>query len=180
MVKDCEVSLTLGRTGGFHLLASGKSIKKITSGWEWRQVTGRKLQEKMKGEMVQLQQHCLSKTSDAPWPNSCYYLSNSFTQLHKGQPDLWWGCAPAALRKQRANPWKGRRRGIGVCGAPQAQAGLRIPGADALLPWPHSPSAHSEFICSGQTHTGSILKSICSALSSPSQHQDAAFPKNLS
>lgn len=49
MVKDLEVSLTLGRMGGFHLLASGKSIKKITSGWEWRQLTGRKLQEKMKG-----------------------------------------------------------------------------------------------------------------------------------
>lgn len=111
MVKDCEVSLTLGRTGGFHLLASGKSIKKITSGWEWRQVTGRKLQEKMKGEMVQLQQHCLSNTSDAPWPNSCYYLSNSFTQLHKGQPDLWWGCAPAALRKQRGKSLERQEEG---------------------------------------------------------------------
>lgn len=49
MVKDCEVSLTLGGMGCFHFLASGKSIKKITSGWEWRQLTGKKLQGKMKG-----------------------------------------------------------------------------------------------------------------------------------
>lgn len=152
MVKDCKVSLTLGRMGGFHFLASGKSVKKITSGWEWRQLTGRKLQKKMKGESgaapAALPEY---HQCDARWPNFCYYLSNSFTQLNKEHPDLRWEYAPAALRKQAGKSLERQENGNHeVWSQHKPHAGLRahsapsVPApraqrADSLHLWPHSP-----------------------------------------
>jgi len=54
VVQDCKVALTLGRTGSFHFLAPGKSLRTTTSGWEWRRLTCRKLKKKSSRKVVQL------------------------------------------------------------------------------------------------------------------------------
>lgn len=99
MVKNCKVSLTLGRMGCFHFLAPGKRIRKITSDWGWRELVENK--KKMKQESgADKAECCPTKTQHhAPWANCCHYLSNFFIQLNKDHPDLRWECAPAAPRK---------------------------------------------------------------------------------
>lgn len=183
MVKDCKVSLTLGKMGTFHFLAPGKSVRKITSGWEWRQLTCRKLKKKkIKQESGADIAECgLSKTwCNAPWPNCCCYLSNFFIQLNQEHSDLWWGmCSSSSEETSRQIPWKAWEWELCLCGDP-ARAPCRAhsplkPTADPFIPsprshwadspdlWPHTSPLHtSEFICSEQTEKGNSFKSICS------------------